>query len=76
MSKSRRASKSPNDYPLFGCRFIPEISLALTSKLEEAVDAANEARPKGDKPLKKNDVFKEALEIGFEAIKKNGVRKR
>ena len=71
MAKSK-ATKSPNDYPLFGYRVLPHIKNDLVERVDEQVRRLNRLRRRLDKPLKKNDVFVRAVEIGLATISKRG----
>ena len=75
MTKNQTA-KSPNDYPLFGYRVFPEIRTSLVAQLEEVLVLLNENLPNNKKPYKKNDVFIEALTLGFGALKTNRMKKK
>ena len=64
----KKAPKNPNDYPLLGYRVRPEIKANLVSLLEDTLKSLNKARPSHEKPLKKNDIFIEALSNGLKQL--------
>jgi len=65
----RRKKKSPNEYPLFGCRVMPEIKEELDQLLVEVVEIKNRSIEVDEIKYKKNEVFVLALKRGLKQLK-------
>ena len=68
--------KSPNDYPLFGYRVLPNIKESMTDLLDSVLKLCNSKLSENEKPLKKNDIFIQALERGLNEIEKEQKKRR
>ena len=68
--------KKPNDYPLFAYRVLPGIKVSMTEMLERVLKLYNSKLSENEKPLKKNDIFVQALERGLNEIEKEQKKRR
>lgn len=57
-------------YPIFSFRLSEEEKERLMKQIKDVAEAINEARPKGTKVKRQNEVIVEALTVGLKEVKR------